>query len=113
MFRHTTLVILTLSATMFGCRTPVRVPPVAGTPTHLLESQAGLKAMNEATPDGYQRAVAHFRRAVDLRPATCDYKLQFAHASLLFALEQELNEEDFNPARNQAIQAATCATPDS
>src|SRR5262245_21158923 len=68
----------------------------SGLVDHVSWYELGLSAFREFTPEGYQRAVGYFRRASDLAPDICDYRLDLAQASLFLAFEQASNLDDFS-----------------
>ena len=90
-------IVLCAGFLLVACRktTPVVTTPV---PADIPEFRQGLAALHEFTPDGYARAVEYFQRASELAPEKCEYRLEAAQASLLLALEQRLNSEDFRSA---------------
>jgi Tfp pilus assembly protein PilF len=63
----------------------------------------GLTAFAEATPEGYLRAANSFREAYRMTPTRCEFPLHLAQALLFLAEEQQLNLEDHEPNRKEAI----------
>src|SRR5262245_10768985 len=82
---------------------PAAAPLPPATPPDRMEFQQALNALHEFTPSGYTRAAGHFRRASELSPENCEYRLQLAQANLFLALEQRLNAENFRPAWEQGV----------
>jgi len=66
----------------------------------------GLDAFRKATPEGYERATAAFRRAASLNPSRCEYALSLAESLLFLAEEQRLNWENFLPRVSEATAIA-------
>jgi tetratricopeptide (TPR) repeat protein len=62
------------------------------------EHQLGIQAFRESTPEGYARAIQHFRAATQLDPSDCQYALRLAEANLFLALEQAAARDDFSDA---------------
>jgi tetratricopeptide (TPR) repeat protein len=74
----------------------------AGLPADESLFQQGLAAFREATPEGYTRAIAAFRSAVNLEPSRCDYSMHLAQSLLFLAQEQQSNWEEFLPRVSEA-----------
>jgi tetratricopeptide (TPR) repeat protein len=82
-----------------------RVPDAAFKPAiieHVNWYELGISAFREFTPEGYRRAIGYFRRASDLAPDICDYRLHLAQANLFLAFEQASNLDDFSGAFDQS-----------
>src|SRR5262245_41512403 len=95
MFRIVLLIsLLTASCAQANLVKFTARPPAA--PQHRLEYEQGLIAFQEFTPQGYTRALEHFRKAFELSPDTCEYALQIAQTNLFLAQEQRSNYEDFS-----------------
>ena len=106
MIRGIVLVLLLAGCTRRETSKFVAPPPPI--PEHRAEYEQGLRAFREFTPNGYVRAIAHFRKALDLKPADCDYAVQLAQSNLFLAQEQRANYEDF-AATLQAGTPPSCA----
>jgi tetratricopeptide (TPR) repeat protein len=101
MFRTLALVVFG-SYLLMGCggaRLTATVP-VPVLPDEV-QFRMGLAALHEFTPAGYARAIEHFHAAAGIAPQNCRYRLHEAEVSLLLALEQKLNAENFRPAWEQ------------
>ena len=100
MFKVGSILYVALALAACTKAQPVVNAPVI--PADRLQFEQGLAALKEFTPDGYARAIEHFQSASGLAPENCEYRLHHAEASLLLALEQKLNAEDFKPAWERA-----------
>lgn len=106
-----TAAVFLLSMVIAGCghklEPKVAVPAVTGPPEHEVAYRSGVEAFREATPEGYTRAVAAFRRALRLNPSRCEYALQLSQALFFLAQQQKLNWEEYG---DQVAEANTIVT---
>jgi tetratricopeptide (TPR) repeat protein len=81
----------------------VALPPLPSGPSEdELAFQDGLKAFRLATPEGYQRAAASFRKASELNKSKCEYVLHLAEALYFLAQQQKANWEEFGGSVGEA-----------
>ncbi len=99
------LLLVVLLASGCGPKTQTRIAPFPvhiGPPEDDVAYREGMKAFREGTPEGYERAVAAFRKADKRRPSTCEYEMHLAESLFFLVLQQKNNWEDFQPHTGEA-----------
>jgi len=95
--RRAAALLTTFIVVACGHKVPVDRPPDPEAFNH-----EGLIAFHLGTPESYTRAAEAFRRALSLKPESCDYALNLAQALWFLASEQQLNFEEYLPSQKQA-----------